>query len=108
MTESEYKMFDRLTAGEVRKNRYFHEFDLKLLTFDIYLGALSGLGTVCVDLANRQEYEDFEPPLFAVLEVTDDPFFEGHSLADKSFALLRAEVERLGHQWPAPFELQDE
>ena len=41
--------FEQFEGHEIRKNRYFHEFDLVNFAFDVYLGDLWGLNTARVD-----------------------------------------------------------
>ncbi len=108
LTDNEYATFARFMGRELRKNRYFHEFDRRLLTFDIYLGELSGLGIVRVDLTDNTDFEQFEPPPFAVFEVSEDPFFDSDKLAGNTFPQVKVEVERIGHEWPAENPYQDE
>jgi CYTH domain-containing protein len=107
LSESEYLVFDRFIEAEIRKNRYFHEFDRRLFIFDIYLGELSGLGIVRADFIDMDEMQNFEPPQFTVLEVTAEPFFDGQNLVGQSFSSITAEVERLGHLRPVYAGLKD-
>jgi CYTH domain-containing protein len=86
LNAEEYAAFERFEGHEIRKNRYFHEFDGRSFDFDIYLGALWGLCTARVDLRSADETESFEPPPFALIDVTVDPFFDGSSLVKKNFA----------------------
>ena len=39
--------------------------------------------------------ERYEPPIFAVYEVTSNRFFDGSSIVEKTFGDVRAEVTRL-------------
>ena len=43
LNENEYALLEHLSRSEVRKNRYFHEFDGMPMAFDVYLGQLNGL-----------------------------------------------------------------
>jgi len=96
LNEPEYLAFERFEGREIRKNRYFHEFDGRQFDFDIYLGPLWGLCTAKVEFQNADEMGDFEPPPFAVFEVTGDPFFFGDSLVNKRFEEIQAEVQKVG------------
>jgi CYTH domain-containing protein len=92
LNDEEYAAFERFEGREIRKNRYFHEFDGWSFDFDIYLGPLWGLCMARVDFRNAGEMESFEPPSFAVMEVSSDLFFDGHSLVTKNFEDVRAKV----------------
>jgi len=96
LDDEEYSLFEQFEGHEIRKNRYFHEFDLINFAFDVYLGDLWGLNTARVDFRNDGEMSAFEPPRFAIFEVTGDPFFLGRSLVGKKFDDIRAEVAKLG------------
>ncbi len=92
LNEAEHAAFEKFEGREIRKNRYFHEFDRVSFAFDVYLGALWGLNTAKVEFENRQQMKALVPPPFAVFEVTGDEFFTGHNLVDKSFADIQAQV----------------
>jgi CYTH domain-containing protein len=108
LNDDEYAVFSQFEGREIRKNRYFHEFDLASFTFDIYLGALWGLNTARVDFETRDRLESFIPPPFAVFEVTNDPFFTGEKLVEKKFTDVQAEVARIGLAAPPETVLPDE
>jgi CYTH domain-containing protein len=96
LNDPEYAAFEQFEGREIRKNRYFHEFDRVMVTFDVYLGALWGLNMAKVDFETPEDLESFAPPPFAVFEVTNDAFFIGENLVQKSFGDVQTEVERLG------------
>jgi CYTH domain-containing protein len=98
LNEMEYAHFEIFEGSEIRKNRYFHEFDRRTFAFDVFLGKLWGLNIARVEFETDGEAEQFEPPPFAVLEVTHDPFFLGEILVTKSFDEVRAEVSRFEAQ----------
>ena len=108
LNDDEYAVFERFEGREIRKNRYFHEFDRVSFIFDIYMGALWGLNTAKVEFETQELMENLIPPPFAVFEVTNDPFFSGASLVTKKFSDIQAEVARIASLTPAPAELVDE
>ena len=108
LNEAEYAVFENFEGREIRKNRYFHEFDRLSIAFDVYLGDLWGLNTAKVDFETREMLESFLPPPFAVFEVTNDPFFAGDNLVGKNFGKIQAEVARIGAVTPVASELPDE
>ena len=95
LSEAEYAAFERLEGREIRKNRYFHEFDRVSFSFDVYLGPLWGLNTAKVEFETREQMEALIPPPFAIFEVTTDPFFAGSNLVEKNFADIQAEVAKV-------------
>lgn len=95
LNEDEYGVFERFEGREIRKNRYFHEFDRRVFVFDIYLGPLWGLNTAKVEFDDRETMDQFVKPPFAVFEVTGDPFFSGQSLVTRSFADVQSELAKV-------------
>src|SRR5436190_11854950 len=66
LNDAEYALFERFEGREIRKNRYFHEFDGVSFAFDVYLGPLWGLNTARVDFEDGYRMENFVPPPFAI------------------------------------------
>ncbi|CAN5322189.1 hypothetical protein BH10ACI2_BH10ACI2_13940 [soil metagenome] len=108
LNEAEFTAFERLPGLELRKNRYFHEFDQASFVFDVYLGRLRGLHMAKVDFEDREQMDGFVPPRLAIFEVTNDAFFSGASLAEKTFVEIQTEVARIGSITPIAAESADE
>ena len=108
LNDPEYAAFELFQGREIRKNRYFHEFDRVSFAFDVYLGDRWGLNTAKVEFETREMLENFLPPPFAVFEVTNDPFFAGNNLVGKKFTEIQAEVARIGAEAPVASEMPDE
>ena len=96
LNDLEYGVFEGLEGNEIRKNRYYHEYDQVSFTFDVYLGRLFGLNTARVDFDSERVMEEFVSPPFAIFEVTGDPFFRGDDLVHKVFADVQARVAEIG------------
>ena len=107
LNDVEYAAFERFEGREIRKNRYFHEFDRMSFAFDVYLGDLWGLSTAKIEFETRQQMAGFVPPPFGVFEVTNDQFFTGVSLVEKNFSDVQAEVAKVGLATP-PIVMPDE
>jgi CYTH domain-containing protein len=95
LTTSEYEHFKPFEGNEIRKNRYFEEFDGRRFEFDVYLGPLWGLNRTRVEFVSREEMESFTPPAFTIVEITDVPFFDDANLVNCKFEDVQAEVERI-------------
>lgn len=108
LNEGEYDVFQRFEGREIRKNRYFHEFDGASFAFDVYLGDQWGLNTAKADFESQEQMERFAPPPFTVFEVTSDLFFAGENLVGRKFSEIQAEVARIGSGHSAAFETPDE
>jgi CYTH domain-containing protein len=100
LNDAEYAAFETFEGHEIRKNRYFHEFDGVTFAFDVYLGDLWGLNTAKVEFSTAAEMDAFDPPAFAVFDVTNDPFFLGKNLVEKKFDAVRERVQQIGNFIP--------
>jgi CYTH domain-containing protein len=98
LNEAEHAVFEMFEGNEIRKNRYFHEFDGRPFAFDLYLGPLWGLNIASVELDDEESFLNFEPPMFAVFEITSNAFFLGENLFEKKFEDVRDEVARMGER----------
>ena len=96
LNEAEHTAFEPFEGNEIRKNRYFHEFDGREFAFDLYLGPLWGLNIASVEFPDVESMARFETPSFAVFDVTNDGFFLGENIVGKRFEDVRAEVARFG------------
>lgn len=96
LNDAEYARFEIFEGSEIRKNRYFHEFDGSSFAFDVFLGKLWGLNMARILFETEDDLDRFEPPPFAVFEVTSNPFFLGEVLVTGSFEDVREEVARIG------------
>jgi len=96
LDEAEYSNFEQFEGREIRKNRYFHEFDGQAFAFDVYLGDLWGLNTAELRSESFDGASAIELPSFAVFDVTNDPFFWGSNLVDRRFDDIREHITALG------------
>lgn len=95
LNEAEHAHFEQFEGNEIRKNRYFHEFDGRMFSFDVYLGKLWGLNTALVEFDDDEDPFAVDMPSFAVYEVTGKPFFSGENLVNMKFDDIQAEVAEL-------------
>ena len=86
---------EKIETNEIRKNRYFYEFNEKKIEIDLFLGELWGLILAKIDFENSEEMHSFETPPFSILEVTQNDFFLGENLIGKTFADVQNEFEKL-------------
>lgn len=100
LNDAEYARFQIFEGSEIRKNRYFHEFDGRSFSFDVFLGKLWGLNMARVEFEDEQDLARYEPPPFAVFDVTNNASFLGENLVTQDFEYVRAEVARLGDRLP--------
>lgn len=95
LSDAEYAAFERFEGREIRKNRYFHDFDERPVAFDVFIGGLWGLNMAKVNFDTVEEMNGYDPPRFMIFEVTNDPFFFGENLVGKKFADIQKELEKV-------------
>ena len=96
LNAAEYELLSVFEANEIRKNRYYYEFDGQQFGVDMFLGDLLGLMLAEVSFETDEELDNFATPSFALAEVTNNDIFSGGRLCYLSFADIREEVMRLG------------
>ncbi len=88
------KQNERIESNEIRKNRYFYEFDGRIIEFDVFLGNLWGLNLAKVIFDDIEEMKNFEILPFFIKEVSNNQFFTGENLIGKDFSDVRAEFKK--------------
>ena len=94
----EIKKNERAATSEIRKNRYFYEFNDRQIEIDVYLGDLWGLNLAQVIFETETELENYKLPPFSIIEVTDNSFFADISLLGKTFSDIRLEFARINQK----------
>ena len=79
-------------SNEIRKNRYYFNYDGKKFSVDMFLGDLFGLVLAEVSFETDEELINFPKPDFALAEVTNQEAFSGGRLAELTFTDVRAEI----------------
>ena len=79
-------------SNEIRKNRYYFDYDGKRFSIDMFLGDLFGLVLAEVSFESDEELTNFRKPPFALAEVTNQIAFSGGRLAELTFTDVRAEI----------------
>jgi CYTH domain-containing protein len=83
-------------GNELRKNRYYFEFEGRKFSVDMFLGDLFGLVLAETGFETDKELDNFSPPPFALAEVTNLELFTGGRLSELTFTDLREEITRNG------------
>lgn len=79
-------------ANEIRKNRYYFEFEGRKFAVDMFLGDLFGLVLAEVSFDTDEELDSYRTPQFALADVTDDPVFSGGKLSELTFSEVRQHI----------------
>ena len=83
-------------ANEIRKNRYYFDFEGRRFSVDMFLGDLLGLVLAETSFDSDAEMAGFGMPPFAIAEVTANELFTGGKLCELTFADIKKEAQRNG------------
>jgi CYTH domain-containing protein len=79
-------------ANEIRKNRYYYDFEGRRFSIDMFIGDLFGLFLAEVEFETDADLDNFPLPPFALAEVTNNELFTGGRLCELTFADVRNEI----------------
>ena len=92
----EAEILSIFNSNEIRKNRYKFDFEGRRFAIDMFLGDLFGLVLAEVGFETDEELDHFPKPAFAFADVTQDPFFTGGSLCERSFSEVKQHILERG------------
>src|SRR5687768_9626591 len=90
----EAELLSVFAANEIRKNRYYFEFEGRKFCVDMFLGDLFGLVLAEVGFETDEEMKAFSKPQFALADVTNNEVFSGGRLSKLTFEDIREQVKR--------------
>jgi len=96
LTALEANTLSVFEANEIRKNRYYFDFEGRRFSIDMFLGDLLGLVLAETGFETDEEMRAFQAPSFALADVTNNEIFTGGRLCELTFADIRKEAQRLG------------
>ena len=83
-------------ANEIRKNRYYFDFEERRYSVDMFLGDLFGLVLAEMSFETDKEMREFHTPSFALADVTNNEIFTGGRLCQLTFADIKKEAQLAG------------
>lgn len=83
-------------ANEIRKNRYYFDFEGRRFSVDMFLGDLLGLTLAETSFETDEEMAAFGVPPFALADVTNNEIFTGGRLSELTFEDIRKEAQKRG------------
>ena len=92
----EAEVLSIFNSNEIRKNRYYFEYERQKFSVDMFLGDLFGLVLAEVSFDNDVELDAYSTPPFALAEVTNNELFSGGKLCELTFSDVREEIRRAG------------
>jgi CYTH domain-containing protein len=94
LTEEEYRTLAALPARTLSKRRYPFRVGAHDFGIDVFLGPLSGLELAEIECASDDALRALAPPEWVLCEVSDDPDFQGGSLASLDAEELTALLQK--------------
>ena len=92
----EAEVLSIFNSNEIRKNRYYFEYERQKFSVDMFLGDLFGLVLAEVSFDDDVELDAYSTPPFALAEVTNNELFSGGKLCELTFSDVREEIRRAG------------
>jgi len=96
LTALEAETLSVFEANEVRKNRYYFDFEGRRFSIDLFLGDLLGLILAETSFETDAEMAEFQTPSFALADVTNNEIFTGGRICHLTFADIRSEAQQAG------------
>jgi CYTH domain-containing protein len=84
LSQDEYDTLSRLDGNRIMKVRHYCDLSSRIFSIDVFQGELEGLILSEVESDDLDDLMSIEPPAFAAIEVTKDPFFDGGNLSAAS------------------------
>ncbi len=96
LNATEAETLSVFNSNEIRKNRYYFEYEGRRFCADMFLGDLFGLVLAEVSFDSDEELQSYPKPSFALADVTNNELFTGGSLSQLTFSEIREEINRRG------------
>jgi len=96
LNATEAETFSIFAANEIRKNRYYFDFEGQRFSIDMFIGDLFGLVLAEISFDTDEELDQFATPPFAIAEVTNNELFSGGKLSELRYEDVRKEILQSG------------
>ncbi len=91
---AEFEELTQILGKRVRKLRYFYPYNGKTLEIDLFQDDLSGLVLIDAEFESEAEMNQFVPPVFCLIEVTQEEFLAGGMLCGKTYDDIAADLNK--------------
>ena len=96
LNATEAETISIFAANEIRKNRYYYDFEGRRFSIDMFIGDLFGLVLAETSFDTDEELDQFSTPSFALADVTNDELFSGGRLSELKYEDVRNEILKSG------------
>jgi len=94
LSAAEAEALSLFEANEIRKNRYYFEWEGRKVSVDMFLGDLFGLVLAEIGFDGDEDLDSFSKPPFALADVTNEELFTGGRLCYLTFEDVRVEIKK--------------
>ena len=98
LSEKEFAVLSTISGKRLRKIRYYYPINNKIAEIDLFLDDLKGLGLVDFEFSSFKEKENFQIPDFCLVDVTQEEFIAGGSLAEKEYSDIKPFLDKYNYQ----------
>ena len=99
LAQEEYNALQQINSKIHKKIRYQYQTNIsKICEIDIYQDTLKGLVVIDFEFNNIEEKNNFIPPDFCLVEVTQEEFIAGGYLCGKSYEDIQEKLEKFGYK----------
>lgn len=95
LSYGEYMLLSSLASRQLKKTRYYHHYEDRVFSIDVFEGELEGLILCETEASSLEELMQAEPPDYVKQEVTEDEFFTGGALCQIGREELRRKLTAL-------------
>jgi CYTH domain-containing protein len=96
LNATEAETLSIFAANEIRKNRYYFDFEGRRFSVDMFIGDLFGLVLAETGFDSDEELDSFATPSFALADVTNNAIFSGGKLSELKYDDVRTEILQSG------------
>ena len=96
LNATEAETLSIFSANEIRKNRYYYEFEGRRFSIDMFIGDLFGLVLAETSFETDEELDQFATPPFALADVTNNEMFSGGKLSETKYEEVRKHIFESG------------
>jgi len=100
LAKSEFDTLSQLKGKELKKVRYYYDYNGRTAEIDIFKDALEGLVLADFEFSSDKEKQAFKMPEFCLAEVTNENFLAGGMLCGKKYEEISSKLAEFGYQKP--------
>lgn len=98
LTKEEFCEFLVIDGLKLEKKRYNYNCEGRIAEVDVFEGDLKGLIVIDFEFKTEDEKNNFKKPTICLVEVTQEKFMAGGTLAGKKYSDIEKDLNRFGYK----------